>query len=234
MEDNPVHHLTSELDSPERKRGRPPKKKPRPSGSQSLRDEKRLNEAEELETARKQLREEARLREEEELRRREEDAAAEVTRKLSSVFKQVEESGFSSFFAFLDEAFHSSDRGISSRMGKLVKDRGDEIFSLLAERNPDITTKWAHSWMKDVYESESKALWKAFRPSSTSKLNLIDTFSLEEMMAIINEKAPYLVDLLVAIGSPAQLGTTPDTSEKRRRDSRLVCGMFHTVQWPGR
>lgn len=223
----------SELTSPKRKSGHPPKKKPRLSGSESRREQKRRLEAEEEERERRRLEEEELQQAEEAARMQEEREAAETKERLATTFKQIDRSGFQSFFGFLQEAFQSSDQKISSRMGKLVADRGDELFSLLAERNPTLATDWAHKWMTNVYEQESRSLWKAFRPSSTSKLSLIEAFSLEEMMEVINRTAPYLVDLLVAIGTP-QVGAGMETHEKRRRDSRLVCSELGCLRVVGR
>ncbi|KIO18601.1 hypothetical protein M407DRAFT_31739 [Tulasnella calospora MUT 4182] len=209
------------LDSPvKRGPGRPPRKKPRYSESHQTPEERHaIEEQNRLKKVREEEEREQRAKEAEEHRRiAEEQQESEM---LQRVFDTIGEAGFASAYEFFNKAFTTSDPAISARMGKFMTKNGHTFLQAMVDKNPHVMTEWSQEWLTTIYTKEAKTLWKSFRPEAgKSKLSLISDFSLDEAMRLIEEKAPHLSKLILAIGLPGSFGLK--TEESRHRDSRLV------------
>lgn len=221
--------LHSDLDA----LGRRPAKKPRYSDIKQTPEEKKESE-ERLE--RERVAESARKKEVEAEAARIAADEAEHAR-FSGVFQAMKQNAFKHVHEFMTGLFTSTNQATASQAGWLLSDHGGEIFDVMAAKNPDVATKWAHKWMIRVYATEAKNLWKLFRPGPGGKLELIESFSLATLMTKMEATAPYLLELLASISFP-NLNSSEKGPEKnpRRRDTRLVRSLNlsqASIRWSG-
>lgn len=147
--------------------------------------------------------------------KRKAQADADAVR-LKDALSRIKDSGFTTLDKFITHLLATQDPHLSSEVTKLVDRHGARYLEAIQNRSPVTVHTWATGLVLEAVANEGKHLAAALRPSSSRLTPLLETWSLENVLAKAKDIAPTIYQLLQAAGTHVEQGS-------QRRDRDLVC-----------
>lgn len=153
--------------------------------------------------------------------RKEMHARTEARARMEAMFSCLTAVGFETLYQFLDKLINTKDPIRSSQVLRTLIDHGDALLNSICRRNPERTNTWALNVSGEIIALKGTKLAERFRPAyGTSITSILDSFSLEQLLADTLHLAPHLCALLRRITAEGE----EDVSVRKNHDlvSHLV------------
>ncbi|TDL13616.1 hypothetical protein BD410DRAFT_735116, partial [Rickenella mellea] len=123
---------------------------------------------------------------------------------------------FDTLHEFILSLLDTNDQQLSAQVSRMLGAHGHEILDLIREKRPDIANSWAHGVTNEIYQAEANKLAKLLRPEAGQDIsNLLEKFSLEELLTECKFVAPNFCSVLDTVGHD-------QANPSERRDHSLV------------
>ncbi|KAK7030657.1 hypothetical protein R3P38DRAFT_3266396 [Favolaschia claudopus] len=178
-------------------------------------EQKRLMEAEE------QAKQAADLR-----RARDAECTIKAQQVLADVLKPAEDGGYN--FVDLEEFFQGvfrpgGDRNASLNISRYVGAHGAELARTMFARSDSAREDYISTELAEIYRHEGRAIQNILtRNSTTSVINLLKEFSMDQLAAELEMAAPWLWRAMVVIAEPDK-STRSERDGESRKHKGLVC-----------
>ncbi|KAK7013922.1 hypothetical protein R3P38DRAFT_3575386 [Favolaschia claudopus] len=170
-------------------------------------------------------------------RAREAECTIKAQHVLADVLKPAEDGGYN--FVDLEEFFQGvfrpgGDRNASLNISRYVGAHGAELAQTMFARSESAREDYISAELAGIYRHEGRAIQNILtRNSTTSVINLLNEFSMDQLVTELEIAAPWLWRALVIIAEPDESTRSERDSESRKHKdlvSATICALIGVMR----